>query len=838
MVRRKMTVPRLNPAGRFNLEALFRPTSVAVVGTASETGARILANLALSGFKGRVQPVDDVAALDLPPQLAVLATPPEAVAPAMEALAAKGCFAAIVPDAAPGLAEAARRTGVRVLGSNSFGLAIARIGLNATLSHIEPPPGRLALVSQSSALCRSVIDWAGPNGVGFSHVVGIGDNADIGFGMALDWLSRDAGTGAILLDIRHIKNRRLFLSAARAAARLRPVVAIRPGGRLFDPDGGADLAFEAALRRAGVLNVTRLEDLLAAAETLSRARPARGESLAIVTNSTAVGRLAADAALRHALRLAPDPHGITQAASGALAETITRLAADSGTGGILVVHAPTGPSDDVAVGAIAALAKGMRLPMLVCVMGETTGALHRARLAEAGLPVFATPEQAVEGFLHLVQDRRNRAAARELPGSTVLSVAPDRAGVERVFGAVRRQGRVALMQDEALDVLGLYGIPGVPTRVVATPNDVASAATLLGYPAVVKLRQAVRPCARSRGGLALDLHNASETIIAARLLAARAQRRGEEHRGLLVQCQVGRARELAIQVRDDATFGPTIAFGPGGTTAGVDRDVAVDLPPLNLPLAHGLIGRSHVGALLAQDLRDRPAAHEPAVAEALVRISQLIVDFPEIAALDVGSLFADPRGVLAADAWLTLRALDEPASALAISPYPVELIEACSIGGERVTIRPIRPEDAEAHGAFFHRLSPQDIRFRFFSAMRELSAEQTARLTQVDYDREMAFVAVRDVTGETVGVSRLVCEAEGRSGEFAIIVQADMKGKGLASRLMRRLIEWGRTRGLSEIVGQVLADNAPMLAFVRHLGFSVRRMPEEPDVMEVRLGLG
>jgi acetyltransferase len=833
-----MTVPRFNPAGRLNPEALFRPTSVAVVGAASATGARILANLALSGFKGRVQPVAEVAELGVAPQLAILAVPPAAVVPAMEALAAKGCFAAIVPEAAAGMAEAARRTGVRVLGPHSFGLAVPRNGLNASLSHLAPPAGRLALLSQSNTLCGAVIDWAGPSGVGFSHIVGIGDNADAGFCLALDWLSRDSGTGAILLDIHHIKDRRGFLSAARAAARLRPVVAMRPGGRLFDPDGDADLAFEAALRRAGVLNVTRLEDLLAAAETLSRARPARGEALAIVSNSAEGGWLAADGAIRHGLRLAAGLPGITPVTSDGWSETITRLAADGGTGGILVVHTPTGPSDDAAIADIAGLAKGICVPLLVCAMGETTGMLHRARLVEAGLPVFSTPEQAVEGFLHLVQDRRNRAAARELPASAVLSVAPDRAGVARLFGSLRRQGRLALMPDEALEVLGLYGVSVVPSRAVTTPEDAASAAALLGYPAVVKLRQMVRPCARSSGGLVLDLPDAPETIAAARLLVARARQRGEEHGGLLVQRQVGRARELAIQVRDDATFGPTIAVGPGGTTAGLNRDVAMDLPPLNLPLAHALIGRSRVGALLARELRDRPAANQDAVAETLVRISQLVVDFPEIAALEVGSLFVDPRGVLAVDAWLMLRALDAPPSLLAISPYPAELIEAWSVGGERVVIRPIRPEDAEAHGAFFHRLSPQDIRYRFFSAMRELSVEQTARLTQIDYGREMAFVAVREATGETVGVSRLVCEADGRSGEFAIIVQADMKGKGLASHLMQRLIAWGRARGLSEIVGQVLADNAPMLAFARHLGFSLRRMPEEPAVMEVRLALG
>jgi len=471
-------------------------------------------------------------------------------------------------------------------------------------------------------------------------------------------------------------------------------------------------------------------------------------------------------------------------------------------------------------------------------MGESTGAAHRHSLVAAGVAVFATPEQAVRGFLHLVQDRRNRAAARELPSSAVLAVAPDRDEVHRVFASLRRAGRVATMQDEALAVLSAYGIPVVPSRVVASAEDAVAATELLGFPAVVKLRQCEPPGARMHGGLALDLHDAAEVGVAARLLAARRARTSPDatDEGLLVQRQANRTRELRIRVADDATFGPMICFGQGGTTAEIAHDLAVDLPPLNLALAHGLIARTRVAATLAH-FRDMPAANTAAVAEALVRISQLMIDFPEIATLEVNPLLADADGVLAADAWLRLREPGDACGGLAIAPYPIELAEHWTArGGEHLSIRPIRPEDAEQHGAFFHRLSPQDIRYRFFSAIRELSPEQMARLTQIDYDREMAFIAVRESSGETVGVARLVCEGE-REGEFAVIVQADMKGKDIASHLMRRLIDWARARGLGTIIGQVLADNAPMLAFVRHLGFSLHRLPEEPDVVEARLAL-
>ncbi len=499
-------------------------------------------------------------------------------------------------------------------------------------------------------------------------------------------------------------------------------------------------------------------------------------------------------------------------------------------GGVLVVHAPTGDSGQTAIASLASCRDSMKAPLLVCAMGETTGAVDRRRLAEAGIPEFATPEQAARGFLHLVLDRRNRAAARELPTSAVLTVAPDGDAVRGVFASMRRAGRLTAMQDEALAVLCAYGIPGVPTRAVASPEDAEAAAMLLGLPAVVKLRQSVRPDERASGGLALDLHDVAEVAAAARMIF----RRGGE---LLVQRQAVRWRELRIRVADDPTFGPIISFGQGGTTADIVRDFSADLPPLNLALANGLIARTRAAATLAR-FRDNPPGNEAAVAEALVRISQLIVDFPEIAELDLNPLIVDVDGVVAADAWLRLRERGETGGGLAITPYPAELVEHWTMpGGERLIVRPIRPEDAEEHGAFFSRLSPQDIRYRFFTAMRELSAEQMARLTQIDYDREMAFVAVREVGGQTVGVARLVCEDE-QEGEFAVIVQADVKGRGVASHLMRRLIDWARGRGLREIEGQVLSDNAPMLAFVRHLGFRLKRVPQEPDVVEARLSLG
>ncbi len=860
-------IPRAQ-SGRFHVENLFRPESVAVIGAGTELGGTAMRNMLGAGFAGAVLPVGqglgavggvfaypDIAALPVAPSLGVIATEPDGVAGALAALAARGTFAAVCLTPAPGLRDAGRASGVRVLGPSSFGIVVPALGLNASSAHLQPQPGRVALVSQSAALCRAVLDWAEPNGVGFSHVVGIGGSADIGFGLVLDWLSRDPGTGAILLDIRGVKDRRGFMSAARAAARLRPVVAIHPGGRLQDPTGREDAVFDAALRRAGVIRVRRLADLLAAAETLTRARPPRHEAVAVVTNAIGPGQMAADTAATLGLPLAslsaptrevlglalpPVPAGASLVWTGPaqpirLAEAAAMLSPVPEVGGVVVVMAPSGVADAAGIAALAACAPGMKVPLLACVLGETTGAGHRRSLAAAGVPAFASPEQAMRAFGQLVEQRRAREAARELPPSTVLSLAPDRAAVRALFASVRWDGRAGLLQDEALSALSAYGLPVVPSRPALSVEDAADAAGLLGFPAVLKLRRSGQPRAGGPGGVTLDLHDAAAVRAAAIRLDRRRERIGAEGlaEGFLVQRQVNRARELRVSMADDPTFGPAIGFGGGGAAA--LGDMALDLPPLNLALAHGLIARARAARGMDES-HEQQAADRDAVADALVRISQLVLDFPEIAAVELNPVFADASGVSVADAWIALRPPGD-AARLAIAPYPAELAEHWAAGDETVLIRPIRPEDAEAHAALFARLSPEDVRYRFFSMLRALSPEQVARMTQVDYDREMAFVAVREATGETVGVCRLVREPYTETGEFAVVVEAGMKGRGLARRLMQRVMDWGRSQGMAGITGQVLAENAPMLAFMRRMGFAIARLPDEPDVVEVSKGL-
>ncbi len=900
-----------------NLEALFAPRSVAVVGAsnrAHSVGAVVTRNLLHGGFEGAVMPVNpheeavagvlaypDVASLPRVPDLGVVATPPETVPGIVEALGRRGTRAVVVltaglerrdtaggsaartrkPNpgakrAAPNLQAAtlaaARRHGTRILGPNCVGLLVPGIGLDASFAHVPAAPGRLAFVSQSGALCTAVLDWAQSHGVGFSCFVSLGNSIDVDVGDVLDHLSADPGTRAVLLYLEGLVEARKFMSAGRAAARNKPVIVIK-SGRLRDAAraaashtgalAAADDVVDAAIRRAGMLRVERIADLFDAAETLARAHPARGRELTIVTNGGGPGVMATDALLAGGGRLAslsPETHAkldavlpptwsggnpvdlVGDATGRRYEEAIRALGNDASGTGLLVLHAPTALASgrEAAQAVIGALAeRPPRGVVLTSWLGGAGAEAARRLLREASLPTYDTPEDAVRSFLYMVAYRENQEQLLETPPRFVAGVAPDVAAARGILQAAAAAGREWLSAADAMAVLAAYRIPVVETRAAPDAARASRLAEEVGFPVALKILSPDVVHKSELGGVALDLEDADAVAAAAEVMVRRVRSERPDARieGFVVQRMERRpgARELIAGATTDPIFGPVLLFGQGGTAVEVLGDRALGLPPLNANLARELVERTRVARLL-EAYRDRPAVDHAALVETLVRISQLVVDLPEIRELDVNPLLADEHGVVALDARIRIGPPAERV-ALAIRPYPAELEETLSLPGRQTVVaRPIRPEDEPAHRAFFERLDPNDVYFRFFNMVREMPHSQLARYTQIDYDREMAFIAYRrEAPDETLGVVRAVTDPDNERAEFAVIVRSDFKGRGLGKAMLEKLIRYCRSRGTRRLVGQVLDSNRAMLGLARDLGFEVES--EDAGVIDVGLAL-
>lgn len=881
-----------------HLEQLCRPGSVAVVGASprpDSVGHVVLRNLLAAGFAGPVWAVNprhasidglpcapSIAALPATPDLAVLCTPPSTLPDLVEALGARGTRAIIVITAlvrgaaeTPALRErclrAARRHQVRLLGPNCVGLLAPGAKLNASFAHTAGHAGPLAFVSQSGALCTAILDWANARGIGFSHFVSLGDALDVDFGDLIDYLGHQHDTRAILLYIESVMAPRKFLSAARAVARHKPIVLIKAGRNAAGARAaashtgaitGGDDVFDAAVRRAGVLRVDSIDELFEAVETLGhpRARPA-GERLLVVTNGGGLGVLAADAlaaaggslaTLEPEIMTALDallPHTwsranpldiVGDADAGRYARALEGVAKSHAWDALLVMLVPTALVDNAAVAAsVAAFAAQSRRPLFAVWMGGPAVAAARDMLAAAGIPQFDTPTSAVRAWLQLVQYGRNQAALMQTPDSRPART-PDAARVTELITQTLAAGGTQLGELDTKAMLAAYGIPVVASVRVGTHTEAQRAAERLGYPVAAKLVSPDVSHKSDVGCVQLDLADAAALAAALVRIDDNLQRHrpAARHAGYTVQRMAprGGAHELLLGVTSDAVFGPALVFGAGGTAVEVLRDTAVALPPLNAALARDLIDRTRIARLL-HGYRDRPAIAFDALVDALLGLSQLVVDHPRIVELDINPLLCDERGVLALDARASVTAT--PAVGLVIRPYPGELEATVTLpAGERLHIRPIRPEDEPMHRAFLEQVAPEDLRFRFFRATNRFPHDFLAGFTQIDYDREMALIAVRtgsDGTAETVGVVRAVVDADNRGAEFAILVRSDCKGRGIGRELMQRIIAYQRARGTGELHGEVLAHNQAMLGLCRNLGFE--RQTTQDEIVHVRLRL-
>jgi len=856
-----------------NLDKLLAPASVAVAGASNRSGsvgATVWRQLRAAGFAGPIYAVNPhhdsldgepafatPAALPSAPDLAIICTPPDSVAALIDAFGRLGTRAAIVMTAGlsakqgQAMLDAARPYLLRVLGPNCLGLMSPHLRLNASFAHIDGLPGDIAFVSQSGALVTAMLDWARARRIGFSHMVSLGEHADVDFGDLLDYLASDPHTRAILLYIESVTAPRKFMSAARAAARNKPVIVVKAGRAGLGVKAaashtgalaGSDPVFDAAIRRAGMLRVDRLEDLFIAATTLARMRDgARFDAggLTMMTNGGGAAVLAADAAalMNVPLKLLDDAmlarlaahlpanwsHAnpidiIGDAPIQRYVDTLQALLADPRGGTVLFMHAPTAivRSEDIALACAPLVAKNPGRVM-ACWLGEASVARAREIFAQAGVADYATPEEAVQASAMLAAYRRNQALLLQVP-TRAENAAPDVAAARAVVDGVLAQGRQMLDEMEAKTVLKAYGVPVVETRAVGSSIDeIVDAAGRLGYPVVLKLRSPDISHKSDVGGVCLNLRNEAELRQAHEGMLARVRvaRPTARLSGFTVQAMVHRplAVELIAGVSVDPMFGPVILVGEGGTAVEVVADSAIGLPPLNRVLAADMLVRTRVSHRLA-GYRDRPAVRPGAVEDALVALAQLAADLPELAELDINPLLADADGVLALDARIRVDA-KRPAGVthFAILPYPAELAETVSWQSGPLLLRPIRPEDGTLHRDFVAGLSSEDLRLRFFSARRDLPPSEQARLVQIDYAREMAFIAVQMQAGgkeSLLGIVRAVTDPDNEDAEFAIIVRSDLKGQGLGELLLGKMERYLRAQGTRRMRCDVLRENAGM----------------------------
>ena len=894
----------------YQLKNLLSPRSVALVGASprpTSVGRAILGNIHKAKFKGEfgvvnthyaeidgVATVGSLGKLPFAPELVVITAPAAAIPGLIEEAGVRGAAGALIITSGLGhgagsLAEAsedaAHKYGMRLIGPNCLGIIMPGANLNASFSAHMPCAGNLALISQSGAIATGMVDWAAQRGVGFSGIVSIGDQLDVDIADLLDYFAMDGKTRAILLYVEAIKDARKFMSAARAAARIKPVVVVKSGRMAQGAKAaathtgalaGSDAVYDAAFRRAGILRVSDLRELFDCAETLGRVGSPPGKRLTMLTNGGGIGVLAIDrlvelggipAAIVPATRAKLDavlprnwsgsnPVDIVGDADPArYAAALEVLLADPGNDAILVMNVQTAiaRADEIAATVTELVGKYRKQhhraakPVLAVWVGADQKTIDL--LSGAGIPNYPTEDDAVRGFMYLVKHRELAAELAQVPPAMPREFAPDIDTARGIVAAALADGRQWLDPVEIKRLLEAYEIPMVPTYAAADAEQaVAYASELFAQGATVVLKIMSRDIIHKSdvGGVVLNLTSPDAVRLATVGIMARAKKLRPEARiaGVIVQAMVLRpkARELILGLADDPTFGTVIVFGRGGTAVEVINDKALALPPLDLPLARDLIERTRVSRLL-RAYRDVPAAKPDAVAMVLVKLAQMAADLPEIRELDINPLLADESGVLAVDARISVGQVEQkfqgtgPAN-FAVRPYPSQWQRHIEVKeGWRVFVRPIRPEDEPLIHELLRHVTAHDLRLRFFAPMKEFTHEFIARLTQLDYARAMAFVAFDETTNQMVGVVRIHSDSIYETGEYAILLRSDLKGRGLGWALMQLIIEYAKSEGLKAISGDVLKENTVMLEMCRNLGFEVKADPVEHDICDVRLKL-
>ena len=883
------------------LKPLFAPASVAIFGASirsDSVGQIVFRNMLDSGFQGALYPINpkyaeiqgckaysSITEINDPVELAVIATPPQSIPDIIEECGKRNVKAAVIITA--GFAETgaegkaletallknAQRYGLRLIGPNCLGVMRPEIGLNATFNKGGANPGHLAFISQSGALCTAILDWAKTNDVGFSSIVSIGSSVDVDFGEILDYLISDANTQSILMYIEGIRNARSFMSSIRAAARIKPVILIKVGRHYAASKAalshtaslvGSDDAFDAAVRRAGVVRVKSVSQLFSVAKALSYGFHTTGNRLAIVTNGGGPGIMATDyavdlgvvmaqlsektiAKLNETLPPTWSHHNPVDIVGDAQADryhdALKICLEDQNIDGVLTILTPQAMTKPLeAANVVVELSRQFNKPLIACWMGGEQVEEARTVFNNARLPNFRTPEPAVEVFSFHSAYYQNQQLLMQVPGPLSHHLEPDVQSARVIIEGVLQEKRKILNEMESKALLSAFRIPIAQTMVAHSPNEALLIAQELGFPVAMKINSADITHKTDSGGVLLNLANAQSVREAYHQLLERVKRVMPEAKieGVSIEPMVIKpnGRELMIGVANDPVFGPVLSFGAGGTMVEVMRDRSVALPPLNSFLVKDLVNGTKISQMLGS-FRHMPPADMDALESVLLRVSEMVCELPELVEMDINPLIVDEHGAIAVDARLIVEyrmpGRDRYAH-MAICPYPSHLVSTWQLeDGSSITIRPIRPEDAALEQEFVHNLSENSRYFRFMNNIQQLSQAQLVGFTQIDYSRELALIAITKEQDKEIelGVARYAINPDGESCEFAIVVADKIRGTGLSHKLMYELMAAARAKGMKTMQGDVLSNNTNMLRFVKNLGFSIESNPDDMSLKTV-----
>ena len=889
--------------GQYNLNRIFKPRHVAVVGASEKAGTignALMKNLIDGGFTGTLMPVNpkyktihghesfgSVSALETGTDLAIIATPMHTVVDIVSECVEKKMGGAVIISAGgrevgeqgreieEKIQRIAHAGGLRIVGPNCMGVIRPGVNLNASFASEMPVTGNLAFVSQSGAICTAILDLALKERIGFSHFVSIGSMVDVDFGDIIDYLGNDASAKSILLYIESLTNFRKFMSAARSVSRVKPIIVLKSGR---SPAGakaaashtgamaGEDAVYDAAFKRAGIVRVDTIEELFDCAELMAKQPRPSGPRLAILTNGGGPGVMAMDTLARYGQEPEPLDPETMQALDGFLPPFWSRgnpidILGDASAerfgralevcfnsknlDGVLVILAPQALTDPLSVAeSLAAAMKARRYPVFACWMGGKSIVKAVEILNEAGIPTYDAPERAVRAFLYMVEYARNLETLLEVPPKMSRHLVFDQEKARKLLSGAPAQE--FMPESDSKELLLSYGMPVIRTEIAKTEAQASRIGREIGYPLVMKIHSPDITHKTDAGGVRLDLRCDADVCEAYGQIisSARGYKPDARIEGVTIQPYFSNPDfEILMGAKRDPNFGPVILFGMGGIFTEVLKDRALGLPPMNRLLARRLMQETKAYSLL-QGYRNRPAADMERLEEMIVRLSQLLIDFPEIAELDMNPVLIKDGDPVAVDARILVSPIEVPSSLhLVIGPYPEEE-ESHMVGvdGRRIFIRPVKPEDAPLFTALFKVLSPTTIYHRFFGALKELNPEMLARFTQIDYDREIALVALSEDMDEAsgtdsmLGVARIIGDPDGKTGEFAVLVGDAWQGTGIGSNLLEKCLSIAEKRGFKTVHGIVLEENRNMLALGKKLGFEAKRDLDGDNELVIHFG--